>query len=227
VSGPDAETAWLAADPVIERIALDATSWVEVVRAIVPCADEVHDRLVEDLPWEQGAVFRYERDVDLPRMGTRRPGRTAHPALAQLGSWLDTHYRVPFDAGGIARYRDGRDSMGWHRDREMKWLDETLIGIVTLGAQRPFVLRPVGERRYVDDDWSDVVDLSPAGGDLVVLGGRCQVGWLHAVPKVRGAVGDRISVQFRWTSKRGRPDTNPSFYAARQFGKGPRPGPRR
>ena len=52
----------------------------------------------------------------------------------------------------------------------------------------------------------------PASGDLIVMGGRCQADWLHAVPKVAGSCGSRISVQWRWTSRRGRPDTDPGFY---------------
>jgi len=37
------------------------------------------------------------------------------------------------------------------------------------------------------------------------------------VPKVRERVRSRISAQWRWTSRRGRPDTNPSYYAPRHF----------
>ena len=239
VPEPVADTAWLAADPAVERVALGADSWVDVVRGFLPGADALHHELVDGLTWEQGDVFRYERTIDLPRLQARQTGRRVHAALAEAGTWLDRHYRVRFDDGALARYRDGNDSVGWHRDREMRWLDDTLIGIVTLGAQRPFVLRPMGPKRYGDDDWRDVIDVSPASGDLLVLGGRCQAAWLHAVPKTRGPVGDRISVQYRWTSKRGRPDTNPGFYEARRFGQGrsgaggpgarpgTRPGPRR
>ena len=63
------------------------------------------------------------------------------------------------------------------------------------------------------------MDLSPASGDLLVMGGRCQADWLHAVPKSDRAMRDRVSVQWRWTSKRGRPDTAPSFYDRREFSK--------
>lgn len=230
-----AGTGWLAPSVTVERLSLDDASWIDVVRGFLPAADALHDELVGSLAWEQGEVFRYERNLDLPRLQTRQMGRRVHTALAEAGTWLDRHYRVRFDDGALARYRDGNDSVGWHRDREMRWLDETLIGIVTLGAQRPFVLRPLGPKRYGDDDRRDVIDVSPASGDLLVLGGRCQAAWLHAVPKMGAAVGDRISVQYRWTSKRGRPDTNPGFYEARRFGQGrsggggpgTRPGPRR
>ena len=63
------------------------------------------------------------------------------------------------------------------------------------------------------------LDLAPASGDLLVMGGRTQQDWLHAVPKSPTAMRDRVSVQWRWTSTRGRPDTAPSFYDARRFSK--------
>ena len=53
--------------------------------------------------------------------------------------------------------------------------------------------------------------------DLVVIGGRCQADWLHAVPKVTAPIGPRISVQWRWTSRRGRPEEGPNFGDARFF----------
>ena len=65
-------TTWLAAAPVVERLELDARSWVDVVRGLVPAADEVHDELVASVTWEQGKVFRYERWIDEPRPAPRR-----------------------------------------------------------------------------------------------------------------------------------------------------------
>ena len=42
------------------------------------------------------------------------------------------------------------------------------------------------------------------------MGGRCQRTWLHAVPPVNHAVGSRCLAQWRWTSRRGEPDTEPT-----------------
>jgi hypothetical protein len=79
-------------------------------------------------------------------------------------------------------------------------------------------MRPIGANRYaVDDDLADAIDLSPSSGDMLVMGGRSQADWLHAVPKVGGRVRSRISAQWRWTSKHGRRDTNPGFSAPRHF----------
>jgi alkylated DNA repair dioxygenase AlkB len=213
---------WVDPDAVVERVELDRSSWIEVVRGLVPRADEVHDELAGAVGWQQGRVFRYERWVDEPRLGSWQAGDDRHPALVEVQDWLTRRYRVPFPGYALARYRDGRDGVAFHRDREMRWLDETLIGVLTLGARRPFLVRPIGERRSgVDDDMYEgsgsAVDLSPGSGDLLVMLGRCQRDWLHAVPKVVTPCRSRISVQWRWTSRRGRPDTAPGYRAPRHY----------
>lgn len=217
------EPAWLSTDAVVERIDLGRGSWIDVVRGLVPRADDVFDDLRGSVPWKGSRVFRYERWIDEPRMGGWQAGAERHPALAEAGSWIEQRYRIGFDGVALAQYRHGADSVGFHRDREMRWLEDTVIGVLTFGARRPFLLRPIGERRSAHDD--DMVadagatfDLAPAGGDLIVMGGRCQADWLHAVPKVHDVVvGPRISAQYRWTSRKGRPDIQPGFRAPRFY----------
>ena len=171
--------------------------------------------------WEQGKVFRYERWIDEPRLGSFQKGPSRHPALADAEAWIVDRYRVRFDGVALALYRHQRDSVAFHRDRELKWLDDTVIGVLTFGAHRPWLMKPLtkpgAKARFDEDDLGGAIDLSPASGDLLVMGGRCQADWLHAVPKVQGRVRTRISAQWRWTSRRGRPDTAPSYYAPRHF----------
>jgi alkylated DNA repair dioxygenase AlkB len=212
-----ATDAWLAPDPIVERVPLGASSWLDVVRGLVVDADRVHDDLVASVNWEQGRVFRYERWIDEPRLSAYQRTATAHPALQAVQSWLSARYRVRYEGVALAHYRDARDSVAWHRDRELRYLDDTVIGVLSLGARRHFLLRPLtGERREADD-MTDVVDARPGSGDLLVMGGRAQAEWLHAVPKERGRVGSRVSAQWRYTSGRGKRDNNPSYFAPRHF----------
>ncbi len=85
-------------------------------------------------------------------------------------------------------YRDEADSVAWHGDRVAQELPEAVVALVSLGATRPFRLRPTGG--------GPSVLYRPGPGDLLVMGGSCQRSWHHSVPKCRG-VGPRISVQFR------------------------------
>lgn len=216
------DTPWLVADPVVERVELAADCWVDVVRGLVPAADDVHDELLAKLTWEQGKVFRYERWIDEPRLYATQNADGRHPALQQAQMWLMRRYRISLPASvPLALYRNERDSVTFHRDRELRWLEDTVIGVLTLGAKRPWLMKPLGrngQRTFDDDeDTTGVIDLAPGSGDLLVMGGRCQAAWLHAVPKVQGRCRSRISAQWRWTSRTGRRDANPSYFAPRHF----------
>jgi alkylated DNA repair dioxygenase AlkB len=220
----DQDTSWVVPDPVVERIALGPDAWVDVVRGLVTEPDRVHDELAESVAWHQGKVFRYEKWIAEPRLSGGQSGRQCHPALGEVEKWLSRRYRAQFDGVALARYRDGRDSVAWHRDRELRWLEETVVGVLSLGAQRPFLLRPLNQPGRIKQqdplgqtNGEETIDLRPASGDLLVMGGRCQAAWLHAVPKLSLRCRSRISAQWRWTSRRGRPDTNPSYYAPRRF----------
>jgi len=199
----------------IERTQLDEHSWIDVARGWLRDADELFAFLEPNVHWMQDRVWRYEKWVESPRMGAGFSAKNApHPALLDAQHAVEKQYGVKFDGFGLQYYRNARDSVAMHRDREMRWLDDTVVAILTTGAQRPFLV----QRR--DTDRSHAFDLSPASGDLMVFGGRFQADWLHGVPRSLRAVRGRISVQWRYTSKRGRPDTQPGFYERREFSKG-------
>jgi alkylated DNA repair dioxygenase AlkB len=109
--------------------------------------------------------------------------------LAEVAAALTERYGVAFASVGCNLYRDGRDSVAWHGDRVARDLPEATIAIVSLGAHRPFKLRPRGGGPSIDHRLGR--------GDLLVMGGSCQRTWQHTVPKVAVAEGPRISVTFR------------------------------
>jgi alkylated DNA repair dioxygenase AlkB len=202
----------------VVRRQLDATSWVDVVSSFVLEPESTFDTVRNDTPWVQNEILRYDKYVPEKRLGAGL-AIDRSPLLRQTSMHLRSKYRVEFSGVGALLYRDGDDFQGLHSDREMRWLDDTRIAILSLGAQRPWTLRPrAGRYDDLDEPGRGAThDLSPASGDLVVLGGRCQADWLHAVPKTSAPVGPRISVQWRWTSRRGRPEEGPNFGDPRYF----------
>jgi len=205
------------------RLQLDATSWVDVRRGWLDAetAAELFDDVLAGLRWSQARLFRYDRYVDEPRLGAMwRVGDPApHPALPEAHRRVRLECGAPFEAPAFAWYRDGHDGQAFHRDRDMRWCEDTLIAILTLGATRPWLLRP-RTSRYDHDETrfkGATHDLAPAAGDLLVMGGRCQVDWEHSVPQVRHPVDGRVSLQWRWTSKRGRPEVGASYRAPRHY----------
>jgi alkylated DNA repair dioxygenase AlkB len=96
----------------------------------------------------------------------------------------------------------------------MRWLDDTVIAILTLGATRPWTLRPRASRHDDTPGKGAVHDLAPASGDLLVMGGRTQASWEHSVPYLGATPTEpRISIQWRFAHRVGRPFMGASYRA--------------
>jgi alkylated DNA repair dioxygenase AlkB len=203
-----------------ERYAFDDTSWVDITRGFLADPAAVYDALVGSVAWLQGRVWRYERWVEEPRLGAGFATRKIpHDAILETQRAVETEYDVTFDSVGLAYYRNNRDSVAFHADDELRYVDDTIVAILTLGARRPFLVAPRGPRKQLlSENGGATHDLQPGPGDLIVFGGRFQADWLHSVPKVPYAVTGRISAQWRWTSGRGKPvPAATNYYAPREF----------
>ena len=225
--GDQATTAepWIDRDVEFERTWLDETSWVDVARGWIKQPEAFEVAMRENVAWRQGKIWRYEKHIDEPRLGgfwSPGQGDPPHPMVVEAHRALSHRYHR-FDSVAFCRYRDGNDGQAFHRDQEMRWLEDTEIAVLSLGAQRPWRLRP-REHHHADDRLKGAThDLAPASGDLMVMGGACQARWEHSVPQLRGQqVGERISLQWRWTSKRGRPQQGAGYGAPLDFSDSPR-----
>jgi alkylated DNA repair dioxygenase AlkB len=185
------------ADAPFERIELGRSAWVDVARNWLGGADVVAERLIETVDWRHHRRWMYDRMVDEPRVSRWYSSTEALPdqALTSFRHEVSRHYGIPFGAIGLNYYRDGSDSVAFHADRELKFLDDTKVAILTFGATRPFLLRPTGGGKSID--------IGPASGDLLIMGGACQVRWEHGVPKVRRGTGPRVSASVRWALRGG------------------------
>jgi alkylated DNA repair dioxygenase AlkB len=174
-----------------ERIDLGSGAWVDVARDWLAGADDLFAAMAGSVDWHHHRRWMYDRMVDEPRLSRWYAADEPLPdeGLACYRMAAGRHYGVGFGAVGLNYYRDGRDSVAFHSDRELRLVDDTLVAILTLGSARPFLLRPAGG--------GSSIDVHPASGDLLVMGGSCQANWEHGVPKVRGA-GPRISASIRW-----------------------------
>ena len=163
-------------------------------------ADVLFGRLLDSVPWEQSG-----------RPGRRFPRLTAwyaDPGLTYSYSGV-THHAFPWTpellavktraevAAGVSwnslllsLYRDGQDSIGFHADDEPELGTNPVIGSVSLGAERRFVLKHPASGEKLEFDLPH--------GSLLVMGGASQHHWRHGVPKTRKPVGPRINLTFRY-----------------------------
>ena len=83
----------------------------------------------------------------------------------------------------LNRYRDGSDSMGWHRDDEPELTGP--VASLSLGVTRRFHMRAERKTR------TQHIDLEH--GSLLILDRRTT----HALPKTKRKLGERINLTFR------------------------------
>lgn len=172
------------------RHQLSDESWLEHQAGWLRGSDELFGALVGSVSWQQHRRPMYDRMVDEPRLTVWYPAGVTwpHAILAELSALLSQRYGQALEALSLNLYRDGADSVAWHGDRVARRFPEPTVAIISLGGPRPFLLRPKGggASRSFSLGW----------GDLLVMGGRCQQQFDHAVPKVARA-GPRLSVMFR------------------------------
>lgn len=171
-----------------ERIALDDTSWADVVRDLLLGADSLFDSLVTELPFVQSRRFMYDRWVDEPRLSCGLDLDVSPAVVRSLARTFTKTYGVVFDSCFVNYYRDGRDSVAWHSDRIGRAVLDPMVAIVSLGGPRRFGLRPKGG--------GPSRGFTLYSGDAIVMGGACQHRFEHCVPKMAYAAA-RLSLSFR------------------------------
>jgi alkylated DNA repair dioxygenase AlkB len=138
----------LASEPVFERLVLDERSWVDIARGWLLGADTLLEQLVDEVPWRQYRRIMYGQIVDEPRVSKwyRLDEPVPHKVIRQVRTALQSRYHLLIASVGLNYYRNGRDSVAWHRDTELRNLDPTLVAMVTLGAARASRCRTAGRR---------------------------------------------------------------------------------
>lgn len=189
----------------------ESTADIIFAREFIPTeeADGMLQVLSSTVPWKQQAIKMFGKSVMQPRltcwMGD--PGanykysglslRPEHwtPELMMLKKLVEDFAGHGFNSALLNFYRDGRDSMGWHRDNEPELGVNPVITSLSFGASREFRLR-----HYFDKSLKKSFLLEH--GSLLVMKGETQHFWEHSIPKVRKSqwlsTGPRVNITFRW-----------------------------
>jgi alkylated DNA repair dioxygenase AlkB len=181
-----------AFDPAFSRAVrahFSGGAWVEHVRGWIDGHDALFAEIERAMTWRSEKRVMYERVVEVPRLLARVPeDGEGHPLIHEMARALSARYRAPFDAITLALYRDGSDSVAWHRDREHRDRERSIVCVATLGGARRFLVRPLGGGQSTA--------FAIAGGDLCVMGGSCQRTLEHSIPKIARA-DPRLAIMFR------------------------------
>jgi len=175
--------------------------FVLVTEIFDPAASEAHLRgLLAEIDWEEQRFTIYGRAMPMPRLvamygpvgyrysGIVHPPRRLAPRLEVIRRRVEAVTGRVFNSVLANLYRDGRDSVGWHRDSDYAHGGQPDIASVSFGATRRFELRNRAGARAAEDLPS---------GSLLLIAGDAVARWWHRVPKMSRAVGPRVNLTFR------------------------------
>jgi alkylated DNA repair dioxygenase AlkB len=163
--------------------------------------DVVLRRLLDEIAWREESLVIFGRQVQQPRLSAwygdasyTYSGRTFAP-LAWTPLLLDIKAAVEaatgrhFNSVLLNRYRNERDSMGFHSDNEPELGPDPAIASVSFGDTRTFILKHKQRPGTVKLDLTD--------GSLLLMAGALQHHWRHGINKVATPRGVRVNLTFR------------------------------
>lgn len=167
-------------------------------------AAELLDKLFSPTPWKQNTQKMYDKTVITPRL-TAWYGDSSKmyhlgnndfqvnewsPELIRLKEKIEKFTGYTFNSVLLNLYRDGNDSVAWHRDKESELGNRPVIASVSLGQVRNFDFRKV-------NDHQKKYSLALENGSLLIMKGNLQVHWEHRIAKSVRKMKPRINLTFR------------------------------
>src|SRR5436853_7662876 len=153
--------------------------------------------LLAELDWQEQRFTIYGRTMPMPRLiamygpvgyrysGVVHPPRPLPPRLDAIRRRVEELTQRRFNSVLANLYRDGRDSVGWHRDSDYAHGGQPDIASVSFGASRRFELSDRAGARAAED---------LASGSLLLITSDAVSRWWHRVPKTGRPVGPRVNL---------------------------------
>jgi len=167
-------------------------------------SDQFLQSLLTTIDWHQDKMKIYGKEVNLPRLtawygehstdysysGINMSSKPWTPELLSIKNRIEEFAGIKFTSVLLNYYRDGNDSVSWHRDNEKVLRINPIIASVSFGATRTFKFRHVNNHALVRS-----VELEH--GTFVLMKGETQHKWQHQIPKSKKVAKPRISLTFR------------------------------
>ncbi len=167
-------------------------------------SDALFQNLLTEVNWKQEPIRIFGKEVMQPRLtawfaeeektysysGITMEAYPWNETLIKIKSKVEKKADVKFNSALLNLYRDGRDSMGWHRDNEKELGVNPVIASVSFGAMRTFQLREYQTK-------SNLRSIPLGHGSMLLMRGETQPYWEHQVPKTNKINAPRINITFR------------------------------
>lgn len=167
-------------------------------------ASDLLDQFMTTTPWKQNTQKMYDKTVVTPRLTAWYGDSSKMYHLGnndfQVNEWsselinlkekIEKCTGYTFNSVLLNLYRDGNDSVAWHRDKESELGNRPVIASVSLGQVRNFDFRKV-------DDHRKKYSLALEHGSLLIMKGDLQMNWEHRIAKSIRKMKPRINLTFR------------------------------
>ena len=167
--------------------------------------DKLLNSLYESINWKQEKIRIFGKWVKQPRLsawyGDDGKQYSYSGITLEAKQWIEPLLKIKnkiqsitnseFNSGLLNYYRDGEDSMGWHRDNEKELGLQPVIGSISLGATRTFNMQHIKEKELK-------LSLELPTGSCLLMRGSTQHFWKHSVPKDSNCISPRLNITFRY-----------------------------
>jgi alkylated DNA repair dioxygenase AlkB len=161
-------------------------------------SDTFYKELVEQTPWKQEPITIHGKTHPTPRLtawyGKRRDNKTElalTSTLLYLKSKVEQSAKVEFNSVLLNLYRNGQDSVSWHRDNEREYGPRSVIGSVTFGETRIFQIRHKFRKDLTK------IEILLHHGSFLLMAGTMQHFWEHQIAKTAKQIKPRVNLTFR------------------------------
>jgi len=123
--------------------------------------------------------------------GTKMEPYPWTPTLLFIKEKIEKKTNINFTSVLLNLYRNGKDSVGWHKDDENELGENPPIGSVSFGETRPFQIRHKFRKELKK------VEIPLTHGSFLLMAGPMQHFWEHQIPKTAKNIQPRINLTFR------------------------------
>lgn len=172
----------------------------ELISTVDGSKVKINRKMAYIFGWGKGS--EYDMDYTYANLKLNSQRWNGLPSLVRLNAALANRLnpiysalilgQFDFDSVLLNLYKDGKDEIKWHSDKESILGPKPIIACINLGATRKFWFRRKenGSLKF----FHGVED-----GDLLIMGENCQTNYLHAILPEKDVKDTRISLTFRKT----------------------------
>jgi len=168
-------------------------------------SDDFLEKLMNTIKWQRDYISLYGRQIPIPRQTAwygdedrsytysriRMLPKAWNDTLLKIKQRVENVTKIQYNSVLVNLYRDGKDGVAWHSDDEPELGDTPIIGSVSFGGERRFMLKP--KNKTLQEKHEILLN----HGSFLLMTGTTQKHWLHQIPKTSKKVEQRINLTFR------------------------------